>query len=112
MAAPFVAHQARTSAAVIRHLANARAIVDGEEISGVYERQHGEINGMAATFPTFLLQSSEVAAKHIQRGTQIRIPQAGEAAWGSQEWYGGTLFNVTGLEPDGAGLTLLILEAP
>lgn len=112
MPAPFAAAQARVNAAVMRRLANATAIVGEEEVPGIYERRTIIENGIEATRPTFELPSHEVAAKHIEVGGQLRIPQADEAVWGSQEWWGGTLFTVRGLQPDGTGLTLLILEAP
>lgn len=113
MTAPFVAIQARANAAVMRHLANAEAIIGADTVSGIYKRQHFLAEGgIETTMPTFLMQSNEVAAKQIREGSQIRIPQSGQAAWGSQEWWGGTLFTVRGVQPDGTGLTLLILEAP
>jgi hypothetical protein len=116
MAAPFVAIQARTSAAVLRHLANAHLILgDGDaavHIPGIYERAYLEVNGIESTAPSFIIPSAEVAARQIVVGTQLRAPEGEEAAWGSPDWWGGTLFTVRGLDPDGAGLTRLILEAP
>jgi hypothetical protein len=112
MTAPFAALQARTNAAVMRHLANAEAIVGDESIPVLFKRETLVINGIEATHPTCRIQSNEVAAKQIRAGTELRIPSAGQAAYGSQEWWGGTRFTVRGMEPDGTGLTLLILEAP
>lgn len=105
----FAAVEARMATACMR-LANATAIVGAESVSGVFNRQTLVINGVEGTYPTFTLQTSEVAAKSIRQGTQLRIPVATQTNWGSQEIWRGE-FIVRGLEPDGAGITMLVLEA-
>lgn len=89
---------------------------DGETMPVIFDRAHieamGGAGGIDGTQPIALARSYEVAAHHVAAGTHIRIPQSGQAAWGSQEWFGGTRFTVRSLEPDGTGLTVLVLEAP
>lgn len=105
----FASLEARVAASGMR-LANAEAIVGSTTVSGIFERTPLILNGVEGTHPTFTLQSSDVAAAQIRYGTQLRIPSAGQAAWGSQEFWSGN-FVVRGLEPDGAGITVLVLEA-
>jgi len=68
--------------------------------------------GISATHPIALARSSDIAGNQVRAGTNLRIPTGGQAAWGSQEWWGGTRFTVRDVQPDGTGLTLLVLEAP
>lgn len=117
MTAPFLAIQDRINDAVMRRLSNADAILgDGTEIPVIFDRAQidamGMGQGISATAPVALARSSDVVGNKLFAGTTLRIPQYGQASWGSQEFWGGTLFTVRDVQPDGAGLTLLVLEAP
>lgn len=89
---------------------------DGGTMPVIFDRAQidalGAAEGVSATHPIALARSYEVAANQVRAGSQVRIPQYSQAVWGSQEWWGGTRFTVRDLQPDGTGLTLLLLEAP
>lgn len=101
-AAPFASIEARSAAAVFRHLANARAQItqlDGgvDEISVIFEEPYAEgsvgLVGMACTQPSAIALSRPVADLPV--GNAIGI--------------NGTSYVVVEKRPDGAGLTRLIL---
>jgi hypothetical protein len=98
MASSFADVEARVAASGMR-LANADATVGAgpATVSGIFERQTLILNGVEGTHPTFTLLTSEVTASAIAYGTQLTISES--------------VFTVRGLEPDGAGITALILEA-
>ena len=96
MAAPFAALEARINAAVIAHLANATAdfgggVVADVEFGAPYESALGVVAG---TMPAMRARTVDVAG--IAAGAAVTVSGVG--------------YTVTGLEPDGAGMTLLRLQ--
>jgi hypothetical protein len=96
MAAPFAALEKRVNDAVIRHLANATAIIDGVAVDGVFNNQYAEFsNVIGGSHPTFQCRSADVLA--VTKGTALTINS--------------THYQVASTpQPDGNGLTLLQLE--
>lgn len=82
----------------LQHFAQA-AVLDGVAVQGIFDDGYvasdvGEL-GMGTTRPTLLLPSSQVPA--AVRGMQLQTD--------------GKRFTVEDAQPDGTGMTLLILEA-
>lgn len=98
MPAPFAALEARANSAVLSTLANAVAVVGGVEVSVIFERPYsgpfgGQVDGVApeCVGPTSALGS-------LQRDDAIAI--------------GGAEYRVVTAEPDGSGMTRLVLYTP
>lgn len=87
---------------------------EGDSFPVIFDREHiaamGLGQGISDTQPLALARSFEVAAYRVMPGVQLRIPAFGQRGWGSQEAWGGGPFRVRDLQPDGAGLVLLVLE--
>lgn len=63
-------------------------------INGIFDREYVEINGVESYSPVFICQSSDVPnANHGARMTINSI-----------------VYTVVGVQPDGAGISMLILE--
>lgn len=102
-AAPFASIEARSAAAVFRHLANAQAQIlqlggGVDEIPVIFEEPYAEgavgLAGMACTQPSAIALSQAVADLAV--GTAISV--------------NGTSYVVVERRPGGTGLTALILE--
>jgi hypothetical protein len=99
MASPFKALEARVNSAVLSRLANADATATtqyGEVVgfSVIFDAPFQEAGGFEAEQPSALARSADVAG--LLHGSQVYI---GDAAW-----------VVAGLQPDGAGMTRIVLE--
>ena len=98
MTAAFASLEARANAAVMRTLSNATASVGGgEPVPGIFESSYavGTVGlGMAGTQPSF------TTAAHF-------VPSAPE---GTSLDCGGVSYVIAAAEPDGSGMTRLILE--
>lgn len=93
----FAALEARTNAAVLRRLSNARGDFDGADFPVIFDRSYVELNGgIGATRPVASV-ATDLLADCVPQSTQINID--------------GTTYLVTDMQPDGTGMTLLILEA-
>lgn len=93
----FAALESRVNASVLKHLANAQATLDGVAVQGIFKRAYIETGpgmGMASTTPTFRLSSSLVPAAPVGKPMVVS----------------GVNYAIAALEPDGTGMTLLILE--
>ncbi len=77
------------------HFATA-ATVGAATVNGIFDESFVEINGVESLSPTFYCASADVTANSMADGTAITI--------------GGTGYTVRGVQPDGSGMTLLILE--
>jgi len=64
-------------------------------IYAVFEHAYVEVGGVESLHPTLLVRDSDVSG--VAHGTSITV--------------GGTAYTVRGIEPDGTGMTTLILEA-
>lgn len=96
---PFAALQARLTDAVITHLANAAATVvaaSGQlvEVPGVFDDGHADAGLVADTAPSFVAASADLPG----------------ASWADGVTVAGVRYSVTGVQPDGAGLTTLTLR--
>ncbi len=98
MAAPFAALESRLNTAVLSRLSNAAVTVDGAEVNGIFDNGYDlatvGLSGMASTQPTFTLSTSSVPASPV--GTPVVV--------------NGTNYLVAAHEPDGTGISRLILE--
>lgn len=93
----FAALQALTNASVLQHLANARVLIGGEEVPGIFRNpSQGIAMGMGAADarPAVTVASSAVVNDPVD--TRIDID--------------GIPYMVGAAEPDGTGLTLLVVE--
>lgn len=91
----FAAAQARANASIFRLLATDAALLDGQPVSGKFDRPYGEaFDGIATTHPRFGLPSE----------------QATSATQDSLLVIGAETYRVRAVEPDGAGWTVLPLE--
>lgn len=93
----FAALESRINGSVLKHLANAQATLGGLAVQGIFKRAYVEVGtgmGMASTAPTFRLASTGVPASPV--GMPLVIDAVNYA--------------IAASEPDGTGMTLLILE--
>lgn len=93
MTARFAALETRVSAAVLTHLANATADLNGEAVDGMFEAVYSEAFGMVAGVASVFRLASSVAVADGDTLVVKAIP-----------------YTVVGIEPDGHGITLLRLE--
>lgn len=78
-----------------------QGVLDNVVVCGVFENgYHQALGGMATLQPTFLLKTSDT--RRTRQGSTLRIVIPGET--------NATIYRVANLEPDGTGLTTLILE--
>lgn len=103
MATPFAALEARTARAVLRHAANAQATATtrhGEvvQFQVIFDNGYAaQLGGLAdATGPTALTSSADVA--DLVQGSAVDI--------GAETWA------VADMQPDGTGMTTLLLRKP
>lgn len=98
MTAPFVGLEARANAAVLRSLSNATASIGGgDPVAGIFESPFavGAVGaGMAGSQPTF------TTAAHL-------LPPEAE---GISLECNGVSYVIAATEPDGAGMTRVLLE--
>ncbi|SFJ04399.1 hypothetical protein [Nitrosomonas sp. Nm34] len=96
MTTRFAALEKRANDAVIRHLANATAFIEGVAVDGIFRNQYAEFsNVIGGSNPTFQCRSADVSA--VIKGTALTINN--------------THYQVASApQPDGAGMTLLQLE--
>lgn len=73
-------------------------LAGGAAVTGIFDRDYmASLGGqVSATGPAFGVKTSDVAARGIAFGTAITI--------------GGTAYTVRDTQPDGTGVTLLLLE--
>ena len=70
------------------------AIIGDSTVSGVFDAAYAERLNTAGTAPVFLCRSADVAA--VEQGDPVTID--------------GVEYEVAGIEPDGTGMTTLVLE--
>lgn len=105
MPAPFAALEARSTAAVFRHLANAEALrLDtGTEVPVVFDNGYadGLGNAFESSQPSALGASADLQG--IEHGSRLMLPKP-QGEPGLDAWA------VVGIQPDGTGMTRLLLE--
>ena len=95
MTARFAALESRVNAAAMRHCANAVATIGAAEVAVIFDSAHVEAMGMDATESVVLMRDTDVAANNVASNTALTVR--------------GTAYYVARLQPDGAGLTALVL---
>lgn len=70
------------------------ATLDGVAVKGIFDNAYIDVMGIASRSPTFTLPTASVGAS-----TQTSVLVVG-----------GTTYRVTSLQPDGTGVTTLLLE--
>ena len=105
MFAPFAALETRLNRAVFSRLANADAYLDWTPVSGIFDNTSALGNvgpyGMSTSMPVFTLASDQVPADVV--GKPLAIGE--DTATTTQVRY-----TVAAHEPDGTGISRLILE--
>lgn len=85
--------------AVLQHCANAIAILGGVEVRGVFDNGYAMgavgMSGMASTQPVFTLATDALAGEAVGQTLQVN----------------GVAYLVAAHEPDGTGMSRLLLEA-
>lgn len=97
LSAPFARLEQRLNAAVVGRLSNATATLNGLEVAGIFDNAYhaGDIGiGMASTQPAFTTLTANVVGEAV--GQLLTI--------GDASYY------VAAHEPDGTGMSLLLLE--
>ena len=97
VSAPFARLEQRLNAAVVGRLSNAIATLNGLEVAGIFDNAYhaGDIGiGMASTQPAFTTLTAHVVGEAV--GQLLTIGDAG--------------YYVAAHEPDGTGMSLLLLE--
>lgn len=93
----FAAFQALANASVLQHLANARVLIGGEDVPGIFRNPAQGVGlgiGAADSRPTVTVSSAAVTNDPVD--TRIDID--------------GTPYMVGAAEPDGTGLTVLTVD--
>ena len=93
----FAALEASVNNAVMAHLSNATATLNGVEVVGMFDNSYhaGDIGiGMASTQPAFTTLTAHVTGEAVGQLLVIH----------------GTSYYVAAHEPDGTGMSLLLLE--
>lgn len=70
------------------------ATYDGSTVNGIFDHEYVEVENVEGERPVFLCASSDVSG----------------AAHGESITIEGTAYTIAGIQPDGTGLTLLILS--
>lgn len=95
MPAPFAALEQRINAATVEHLANRTFLVDGNPMDGIYLDSYAEIGNIESSNPVFITETRHL--EYVEHGTKI-------------ETNDGVRYEVVGIKPDGAGMTILELH--
>jgi hypothetical protein len=91
----FAALETRANDAVLWHLSNAAATLPSTAVvRGIFDNGYSEVLGVAGSEPSFTARTSDVSG--LSYGSVINI--------------GGNNHTVRVVEPDGTGLTRLVLE--
>lgn len=95
MSARFAAIEARTASAVVAHLSNADALLDGVAVQGIFDSAYLQaFDGVAGSSTGFTLASS----------------LTGATTTASLLVVAGSTYRVRSVQPDGTGVSLLLLE--
>lgn len=107
----FAAIAARANAAMLRHVSQP-ALLDWVEVQGVFDNTYTDQFGdIASAQPVFTLASSDAAETVPGSELRIDIDGAVTAAGVPLSVNGAaTVYRVRSVQPDGAGVTRLVLE--
>lgn len=97
--APFAALESRLNGAVLKRLANATATIGGAVVPGIFDNGYAlgnvGMSGMASTQPVFTLNTDALAGEVVGKTIHVN----------------GGSYLVAAHEPDGTGMSRLLLEA-
>lgn len=92
----FAAIETATASAAVAALANASATLGGGTVSGIFDAAFLDTFGIVAnTSPALLIKSTDI----------------GTAAVGSNVVIGATTYTIAEIQPDGTGMTRLMLKS-
>ncbi len=98
MTTPFAAIEARANQAIIKHMANVVATVDGVSVPAIFTNAYDTAsvgaNGIASTQPMLTLPTTDAPASPIGKPVVINA----------------TSYTIAAHQPDGTGLSHLLLE--
>ena len=98
MPAPFAALESRVTNAVFAHLANVDATVNGVAVSGIFDNGFAlgsvGVTGIAGAQPTLTLPTSVLAGEAVGQAVTVNA----------------VAYTVAAHEPDGTGMSRLLLE--
>lgn len=97
--APFAALMARANGVAAARLADTVGLLDGVAVAGIFEEAFADIDGLGTVSPVVFVPSA--AATHVEQGRSQFV---------RGNLLDGTVYRVAGIEPDGAGMTLLRLR--
>lgn len=95
MTAPFAALESRVNAFALARLANVEATVSGVSVAGIFDNAYQDSFGIVASPQPSLLVASSSAAS---------------AAVGDSVVANSTTYTVAEIQPDGTGMTRLLLK--
>lgn len=117
--APFAEFEAQMSRETIAHLSNAVATLAGVEVRGIFDEPNtrGDVGmlGMADARPSFTLLTDDIPLPvriwfaDLTDGT-LSLPEAEPGAIDLQLVVRGRTYRVSEHEPDGTGMSVLILS--
>lgn len=88
---------------------------DGQTMPVIFDRAHIEAitggAGVDGTQPIALARQADVIDRNLNIEDGLLIPQVGDVSASNAARSGDARFILRGLQPDGTGLTVLILEA-
>ena len=90
----FATIEARINAAALAKLANCTATVAGVVVAGIFDNSYADIYSMDGLAPSMQCATSDVST--AMRGTAVVVNSVS--------------YTVAGIEPDGTGMTRLVLE--
>lgn len=94
MTNPAAAIEAATALAAVAAFANCAATVGGVVVAGVFDNAYADPLGFSGSTPSLLCASADVST--AAQGTAVAV--------------NGVNYTVAGIEPDGTGMTRLLLE--
>lgn len=94
MSAPFAAIETALASGVVAALANVTATIGVASVEGLFDNEYVEFRDVAGTRPVLRAVSTEVSS--VIEGTAVTVNAVS--------------YTVAGIQPDGTGMTLLVLE--
>lgn len=98
MPSPFAALETRVNSAVFNRLSNVECVLSGITVSGIFDQAYdvagAGLSGLSSSTPAFTLPTSAVPASPVGMALAVR----------------GVNYAVAEHQPDGSGLSVLILE--
>lgn len=94
MTAPFSAIETATASSAVAALANVDATIGGATVRGIFDDAYQDLLGISGSSPAMLCASADVSA--VAQGAAVTINSVA--------------YTVSSVQPDGAGMTRLLLS--